>query len=308
MKKIYALEYTGKLFEKYFNLGDDIQTLAVSRLLPRVDGYVCREALNQVTESCIVPLNGFFMNTENWPPSPMIKPVFFSFHLASGSEKIICSEDGIEYLKRWQPIGCRDRGTMNILARHGVETYYSRCVTLTLPRRKEVPKDGQIFIVGVPKKARYAIPKDIRSRAITVDQAKIRLPITNTQLKLALAKELLAEYCSRAKLVITSKIHCAMPCIAMGIPVVFLYDSAKRDDYRVKIISDLIKINYVKTSGILAPLINTKLAQKIDWSPLPLELDDLKAEITQNFQTAFERIAGLSGLSENEKNRVDYED
>ncbi len=294
-KKVCVLEYTGKVFENSFNLGDDIQTLAVSRLLPRVDGYVCREALNQVTESCAVPLNGFFMNTENWPPSPMVKPIFFSFHMTSKTEKVVCSDSGIAYLKRWQPIGCRDKGTMEILARHGVEAYYSRCVTLTLPRRKDVPKDGQVFIVGISKNARYAIPKEIRRQAIMVDQARVRLPITNTQLKLALAEELLAQYRDRAKLVITSKIHCAMPCIAMGIPVIFLYDSAKRDDYRVKIISDLIKINYVKTSGILAPLINAKLAKKIDWSPAPIELGALKTEITQNFQAAFERIAGPSG-------------
>ncbi len=294
-KKICVLEYTGKHFERSFNLGDDIQTLAVSRLLPRVDGYVCREALNQIKEPCTVPLNGFFMNTENWPPSPMVKPIFFSFHMTPETEKVVCSDSGIAYLKRWQPIGCRDKGTMEILARYGVEAYYSRCVTLTLPRRKDVPKDGQVFIVGISKKARYAVPKAIRRQAITVDQARIRLPITNTQLKLALAEELLAQYRDRAKLVITSKIHCAMPCIAMGIPVIFLYDSAKRDDYRVKIISDLIEINYVKTSGILAPVINAKLAQKINWSPASIELEALKAEISQNFQAAFERIVDLPG-------------
>lgn len=293
MKKYCALEYTGSVFERFFNLGDDIQTLAVSALLPGVDGYVSREALDQVAEPCVIPLNGFFMNTDHWPPSPAVKPVFFAFHVAPHAQKAICSDAGIAYLKQWQPIGCRDRGTMEVLASHGVEVYYSRCVTLTMPRREAPPQNGEIFMVGVGKKARYAIPKQIRRQAITVDQAKVRLPITNTALKLALATELLTQYRTRAKLVITSKIHCAMPCIAMGIPVVFLYDDTKRADYRVKIIADLIDIHYVKESGVAAPITNTRLGRKINWSPEPVDIEALKSEIRDGFQAALERVANL---------------
>lgn len=292
MSKVCALEYSCPIFERFINLGDDIQRLAVSRLLPRVDGYVSREGLNKVTEECVVPLNGFFMNTANWPPSPAVKPVFFAFHVTPEAQKVICSPAGIDYLKRWQPIGCRDRGTMEALARHGVEVYYSRCVTLTLPRRQQVPKDGQVFIVGVGENARYAIPKSLRREAITVDQAKLRLPIVDTALKLQMAEALLEQYRLRARLVITSKIHCAMPCIAMGIPVVFLYDDAKRDDYRVKLINDLVGINYVRESGALSRLINRRAGQRIDWDPPALDIESMKLEIRQSFRQAFERVAG----------------
>lgn len=292
MSRICALEYSGPVFERFINLGDDIQTLAVSRLLPRVDGYVSRERLNDVTEECIVPLNGFFMNTANWPPSPAVKPVFFAFHCTPDAQKVICTPEGIDYLKRWQPIGCRDRGTMEALASHGVDVYYSRCVTLTLPRRQESPKNGQVFIVGVGDNARYAIPKSIRREAITVDQAKLRLPIVDTRLKLNMAKALLEQYRLRARLVITSKIHCAMPCIAMGIPVVFLYDDAKRDDYRVKLIDDLVGINYVREQGIFARLINRKAGRSINWDPQSLDIESMKREIEQGFHQAFDRVAG----------------
>jgi hypothetical protein len=286
---IYVLEYTGKIFERFFNLGDDIQSLAISKLLPRVDGYVSRESLDQVQEPCVVPMNGFFMNTDHWPPSDQVKPVFFSFHMTPASRKIICSPEGINYLRKAQPIGCRDRGTMAALSGYGLDVYYSRCVTLTLPRRKEEPVDGKIFIVGIGRNERYSIPGDIRKVAITVDQAKVRLPITNTKLKLELAEELLEQYRTRAKLVITSKIHCAMPCIAMGIPVVFLYDRAKRDDYRIKIIEEFVPINYVKSSGVLAKAANYMLSKRIDWSPDPLDIQPLKQEIRDSFLSAFER-------------------
>lgn len=195
-----------------------------------------------------------------------------------------------KYLKRWQPIGCRDLGTMDALLKHGVEVYYSRCVTLTLPRREVEPEDGQVFIVGISKADRYAIPGHIRRKAVVVDQAKVRLPITDTKLRLAMAEELIKQYRERARLIITSKIHCALPCIAMGIPVVFLYDTAKQDDYRVKIINDLVGINYVHKSGWLAKLKNSQLSSQIDWSPEPLDIESMKQEITEGFTQAFNRI------------------
>ncbi|HEY0092602.1 MAG TPA: polysaccharide pyruvyl transferase family protein, partial [Flavobacterium sp.] len=39
--------------------------------------------------------------------------------------------------------------------------------------------------------------------------------------KFAMAEDLLNKY-ARAKLVITSRIHCALPCLAMGTPVIFV--------------------------------------------------------------------------------------
>jgi len=289
--EIRALEFTSPVFQRFFNLGDDIQTLAVSRLLPRVDGYVCREGLDKVETECVVPLNGFFMNTSHWPPSPKVHPVFFAFHVRPESVATVFSAAGIAYLLKWQPIGCRDLGTMALMQKHGIDAYYSRCVTLTLPRREEEPGDnGQVFMVGLSDAARHAVPRHIRKKAIVVDQAKVRLPITSTSLKLALAKELLEQYRANASLIITSKIHCAMPCIAMGIPVVFLYDRARRDDYRVKIINDLVGINYVHEHGLGAKYINALASQRIDWSPKALDIEALKADIRQQFLLAFDRV------------------
>jgi hypothetical protein len=42
------------------------------------------------------------------------------------------------------------------------------------------------------------------------------------------ADTLLASYC-RAKLVITTKIHCAIPCLAMGVPVILVHSNPSEE-------------------------------------------------------------------------------
>lgn len=293
MRQICLLEYSGEVFQNSFNLGDEIQTLAVSRLVPRVDGYVSREALDQVQQVCTVPMNGYFLNTAHWPPSSTVNPVFFSFHAAAEAQAVLCSPQSLEYLRRWQPIGCRDQGTLQLLVAHGVKAFYSRCLTLTLPRREQAPENGQVFIVGLSRAACRAVPRSLRREAVYVDQARVRLPVGDSGLKLALASELLEQYRQRARLVITSKIHCAMPCIAMGIPVVFLYDDTKRDDYRVQIMEEFLSIHYVRKSGVEAALINRWRGRSIDWSPEPLDIEPLKQQIARDFVEAFSRVHGV---------------
>lgn len=289
-QKIYLLEYTSPDFENCFNLGDDIQTLAASYLLPNFDGYASRESLNLINDECIVVLNGFFMSSNNWPPSPSVKPVFFGFHVRPKSKNTIFSQEGVEYLKKWQPIGCRDIGTMNAMLENRIEAFYSRCLSLTFPRRTTEPKAGKIYIVGVGESIKHIIPKSIRSQAIRFDQANILLPGSKTKLKLDMAKSLLEEYSLKAKLIITSKMHCALPCIAMGIPVVFLCEKSKRDDYRIGIINDFMDIHYVNDARYFKNINKYWLSKKIDWEPDQLDIEPVKEEIKSAFYKQLNRV------------------
>jgi hypothetical protein len=287
--KIYTIEYSGESFEDWANLGDDIQSLAAKMLLPRVDGSVSREKLKHPVAPGVLSMNGYFLGGVEWPPAPELVPIFFAFHVTPGSAAKVCSPDGIAYLKRHEPIGCRDRGTMELLQRHGVDAFYSKCVTLTLPRRKREPENGRVYIVGLSKGAESAVPRSIRRRAVVVDQAKLRLPSLTPKLKEELSQHLLDTYKRTASLVITSKIHCAMPCIAMGIPVVFLYDKNKENDYRVSIVKDLIGINYIGESWLDRAVFNRLRASKINWSPGVLEFEEEKHSIREAYLEAFNR-------------------
>jgi len=144
-------------------------------------------------------------------------------------------------------------------------------------------------MVGLSKGAESTVPRSIRRRAVVVDQAKLRLPALTPALKEELSQHLLDTYSRTASLVITSKIHCAMPCIAMGIPVVFIYDKNKKDDYRVSVVKDLIGINYVEESGLGRAVSNRLRSLRINWSPAALEFEEEKKNIRLGYLDALER-------------------
>jgi len=288
--KTYALSYTGSQKLDYrINLGDNIQSIAASRLLPTIDGYVPRDALHQINEPCIVSLNGYFMGSINWPPADNVIPIPFAFHLSPSYEKVVCSEEGLRYLKSHQPIGCRDKGTVKKLKKYGVDAYYSKCVTLTLEKRAITPKMGKVYIVGVTKTLQKIIPKSVLEDSIYVEQSKIELPNVPDEKRRELAEHLIDGFKKNASLVITSRIHCAMPCIAMGIPVVFLFNHRKKSDYRVHLIEDLVGIQYVRESLLFSRTIAQYYARKIDWSPSAIDIEAEKKAIKSAYLKAYSR-------------------
>lgn len=179
---------------------------------------------------------------------------------------------------------------MKLLKKYGVEAYYSRCATLTFEKRETEPLSPKVFIVGLTRNERHIIPPDIRKDAIVVEQSKISLPGISSELRHQLASHVLEQYRTRAELVITSKIHCAMPCIAMGIPVVFLYDKSKADDYRVKIIEDLIGINYVSTRSIFGLAYKYIDRKRINWRPAVVDIEDLKNQIRSDVRDRIRQL------------------
>lgn len=287
--KLYALSYNGYRLDYRMNLGDNIQSIAASRLLPHLDGYVSREGLNTIEEPCIVSLNGYFMGSNNWPPSDKVIPIPFAFHMSPSYEKIICSADGLRYLKEHEPIGCRDRGTAERLQKHGVDAYYSKCVTLTLDTRESSPEAGKVYVVGVTKKLQRIIPKSLLKDSVYVEQSKVELPNVPDEKRRELAEHLLEDFKQNASLVITTRIHCAMPCIAMGIPVVFLFNKRKKSDYRLHLIEDLVGINYVNESLLFSKFVAKHYTKKINWSPAPLDIKEEKLAIKAGYLKAFEQ-------------------
>lgn len=121
--------------ENQANIGDYIQALAAARFFPgKHDGFIQREKLKEYDgEECKVIMNGWYMhNPVQWPPSGRIHPLFVAFHINATAAEELMSDESVSYLKRHQPIGCRDYFTRDLLLSKGIEAYFSGCLTLTL--------------------------------------------------------------------------------------------------------------------------------------------------------------------------------
>ncbi|WP_341214645.1 polysaccharide pyruvyl transferase family protein [uncultured Wocania sp.] len=242
--------------KRFFNVGDNIQSLAAKQFLPQTDFLLNREKLADYKgEKTKLIMNGWFThNIHNWVPSEDIDPLFVSFHMNNTAAPFMLSDKGIAYLKKHQPIGCRDQFTADTLKSKGIDAYFSGCLTLTLDSYKvddsergndiyivdplyNYPRSLKVFfnfksiirntlngkIFQLKKKQNHIkkfIGKDVLDKAIHVNQE----PPSNTfseEEKFEMAEDLLKKY-ARAKLVITSRIHCALPCLALGTPVIFV--------------------------------------------------------------------------------------
>ncbi|WP_216936728.1 polysaccharide pyruvyl transferase family protein [Acinetobacter sp. BY484] len=302
---------------RWFNIGDYVQSLAAKQFLPQVDNYLNRECLGQYKgEPSKIILNGWFTHhPETWVPSAQLIPLFVSLHINSSAADRILSESGVAYLKKHEPIGCRDHYTVRLLESRGIKAYFTGCLTLTLDsyaKNDSIENDGKIYIVdplyGFPNKDRIYVNaksfikgvikgdilntnsanefmQKIFSKSL-LDQAeyiKQELPkdtYTEDE-KFSLAEELLRKY-STAKLVITSRIHCALPCLALGTPVIYLNGFEKEfDACRMEGLSDLfhtININRktkeissnFKISGLIDE--NIELVNKLDYLALANKL------------------------------------
>ena len=225
------------------NLGDDIQTYAAARLLPRVDYYLTRECLDHFAsedgEPVAVPMNAWWLWSKwNWPPAECIYPLLVSMHIgerdiyASGSPMKREWLDGIggDFFRAYGPAGCRDAATVELLQSCGIDSYLSGCLTLTLPQQKKTEDAGTYAcLVDLPpaleEKAREWL-KDTGLRIVTqshrCDYLNVEVPFDR---RMKTVEEVLTLY-QNAKVVITSRLHATLPCLAMGTPVVSIFDQS----------------------------------------------------------------------------------
>lgn len=205
------------------NIGDDMQIMAISNLYKQIgieSDRIIKIDFSELStyegEYCVLPISfplyGYQneFNITNF--SPYIIPVFLSLSIMAQT----LSDVDVNYLKKFEPIGCRDRYTMNILREHHIMAYLNGCLTATLPY-SENNKCDEIYMVDIPEDYYSFIPEEIKKNAIKISQV-----IDTCEDGEKKAAEYFEMYSKHAKLVITSRIHCANPCVAAGIPVILL--------------------------------------------------------------------------------------
>ena len=218
------------------NIGDDIQSLAAYRIIGNSNYILDRENLNnpELQDEIKLLCNGWFMEKpQNWPPSENIKPLFISMHITHNNNAIdyMLNRKLITYYKKHEPIGCRDYHTVKLFESIGVKAYFSGCLTLTL-ENKFTDKDriNEILFVdafnkNLPETLRnnyynQLVPKSIQKNVTFIKHSHSNPEMTETE-RFDAAEKLLDRY-AKAHLVVTSRIHVALPCVALGTPVLFL--------------------------------------------------------------------------------------
>ena len=209
-------------YARSHNIGDEIQTAAVAQHVGETAGYIDRDELRSWTgEPTAVVMQGWFTkDPSTFPPAPGVLPVHVGFHLSTHVRHVLDDPSVTAALRASGPIGCRDVATAAMLHDADVDAFVSGCLTTTFPRRSQEPAEGRVFLVDT---AGVSLPDDLRgpdSVRVTHQGA----PWWSQEAKRRVALDVLATYRDNARLVVTTRLHCALPCVAMGIPVVFVGD------------------------------------------------------------------------------------
>lgn len=186
------------IYERTTNIGDAIQTVAITRLLGGVSAGIFRDA--PIPELCTeVPfvVNGWL----GWGSAASDGNCLFAgVHLGHREPEYVPWIRKSRY-----PVGARDEYTRGFLAANRIAAQTIGCATLTLPRYLG-PRHGRYSIDVAPlpgTQFETSIIADLRW-ADPWDLALHRLDQLRT-----------------AEIVYTRRIHVVLPCLAFGTPVVF---------------------------------------------------------------------------------------
>lgn len=233
----------GILFANTSNLGDDVQTIAQMQFIPKGTKTIIvdRENLDKEKRRCNVIMNGWWMhNDKHFPPHRNVNPLYIAFHVEKAG---LTGPKAIKHYKKHEPIGCRDLHTMKLLKKKGVDAYFSGCLTLTLKNPFQNPIRKKIYIVDahLSSKVTYPwgsndllqklIPKHIRDQAEYIEH-EIPESIDKDDMyarQKYVQHNLLNKY-AQARLVITSRLHCALPCVAYNTPAIVLFSGLHTDN------------------------------------------------------------------------------
>jgi hypothetical protein len=240
-----AEESCGYISYSTINIGDDIQAIAAKRFLPDNAIPIDREYINTINSPFKIKtiVNGWFMHEKSssgeyflsplpeksWPPAPSIEPFFISIHLTGSFQPTVFSEENIEYLKAHAPIGARDFYTLEALQQKGIPSYFSGCLTLTL-ENMHTERNDIIYLVDLDDASVGYIKSKVSSPVVVITHGKPLLMSLSAYHRLQYANYILDLY-RKAKCVVTTRLHTALPCLAFKTPVLMVdkHDLGNKD-------------------------------------------------------------------------------
>lgn len=152
------------------NIGSVAMRLAIHELLLNLgipEGDIIQLNLSELNsydgEYVIMPINMHWMqdvgNKRLLSMSHKIKPVFLSISL---NDTALNSEQ-ISFLKRYEPIGCRDDRTMLMMMKNGIDAYVFGCIAGSFQPGEVNPKDRKdIVFSDVPYGVWKYVPESMK--------------------------------------------------------------------------------------------------------------------------------------------------
>lgn len=243
------------------NLGNEIQSIAARQFLPKIDYHIDHEKLNlfKSKEKVKMIMNAWYLDClSSWPPSDDIDPLLISMHFntsVNDTREVILSDKSRDFFSTYGPVGCRDFATLKLLEDNDIDAYFSGCLTLTLTGEKK--KQDPYIVVNVFKP--QEIVKYLRTKTdvpiYDIYQLSTRsfdkkyilnqpdyyhiTSFYSSDEKFFMAENLLELY-ENASCVITDRMHCALPSLALNTPVLFV-DSAKFGLERLDGVTQLLR-------------------------------------------------------------------
>lgn len=246
------------------NIGDDFQVYAASLFLPRVDYLIDREKIELFVpdkkERVATIMNGWYAHDKfNFNFSPYILPKLIAMYIKKypyvdgyiiGSDYL--TDDMKNIFKKYGPVGARDDSTKELLAEKGIDAYVSYCLTLTIPKRKGVKNNEKIFAVNLSDEEIKKIRKSTDREVVAVNQdiEAGSLSDLSWEQRRKNATDLLDLY-QGAHMVVTTKLHCALPCTALNTPVFLLLEDRNYREDNKRFSTFLPLVNYCKREDFM---------------------------------------------------------
>ena len=154
------------------------------------------------------------------------------------------------------------------MRKNGIKAYLNTCMSVGFPKRideKDLIGRKKVICVDVNGKLKEKIPQELLPDCEFLSHTFYKNEFDGTPEELC--KKMYEKYIAEARLIITDRIHAALPCAAAGLPVVFAKD---RYSYRFSGIDKIMKI-YTE-----------KEFDQINWNPKPYEFENLKKQLLEN--------------------------
>lgn len=261
-------------------IGDDMQLLGIDNLyrymginLSDVVDIEFEELVTYEGEQVILPISfpliGYNKKNRISCFSEKITPVFLGVCILASEYNI----DDINYFKKYEPIGCRDQYTYENMIRQGINAYINTCMTLALPLSvmKKNNEKKKIYCIDVNGELKKRIPGNLYDDCVFVSHTFNLDELSLTPKEMCIKR--LDEYCQNARLVITTRLHGAVPCAAAGIPTIFAKDDFS---WRFSGIDKILKV-YTK-----------EMYDEIDWNPRPYNFEKIKRIMLENARLRLE--------------------